>query len=573
MKGKQMVTFEWLLKMDLLIICLSLFFPSFLTCTDFALPYREYFMLLLSLIGAFGWVVLQNKEKVVCVNRIDFWIIVFFLYMLVDFRCFNVEYCGKIITGLLAYLAFRNVSIKFLYVCFVLIVFSALIQALYDWFDFAYPWESFNDIEGIFHNTGIWGGFVALCSIFVFGTGVFLVKRYKIALLLLFVLLIYFVYESTSRAAWVAIMLSVLYFLYAKYKKNIVSIVGILIGFILFSIVCFPKMYHLKAESAMGRTYIWKTSLPVIKEHFLLGTGQGGFQVHYMKRQAAYLQENAMSPFTRIAGEIDNPFNEFIKLTMEYGIGGLIILLILLYYVFHGNFNHTHSAVVFRGMLVGILVFAFFSYPFMYVQFQLLFVMCLAGISYNYTGNLMEARMLRHTAWIITLVFLVLFPILKYYYCSLRWERCVGRTDFSEDEKIEEMGVLYPVLKTNAAYLTYYAYLYSERKDYVNSVSKWKESLRYKVSYRQYISVGRDLERMGEYDEAEAYWKVASFMIPSRFTPIYLQIEMAMKLKKYEKADSLMILFMMKDKKVDSPKLERMNENIVKWKEQIHHGL
>lgn len=99
-----------------------------------------------------------------------------------------------------------------------------------------------------------------------------------------------------------------------------------------------------------------------------------------MKRQAAYLQENAMSPFTRIAGEIDNPFNEFIKLTMEYGIGGLIILLILLYYVFHGNFNHTHSAVVFRGMLVGILVFAFFSYPFMYVQFQLLFVMCLAGI-------------------------------------------------------------------------------------------------------------------------------------------------------------------------------------------------
>lgn len=135
------------------------------------------------------------------------------------------------------------------------------------------------------------------------------------------------------------------------------------------------------------------------------------------------------------------------------------------------------------------------------------------------------------------------------------------------------MGVLYPVLKTNAAYLTYYAYLYSERKDYVNSVSKWKESLRYKVSYRQYISVGRDLERMGEYDEAEAYWKVASFMIPSRFTPIYLQIEMAMKLKKYEKADSLMILFMMKDKKVDSPKLERMNENIVKWKEQIHHGL
>lgn len=573
MKGKQIVTFEWLLKMDLLIICLFLFFPSPLTCTDFALHYREYFMLLLSLIGALGLVLLKNKEKVICVNRIDFWIIVIFLYMLVDFRCFNVEYCGKIITGLLAYFAFRNVSIKFLYVCFVLIILSALIQILNGWLDFAYPWESFNDIKGIFHNTGIWGGFVALCSIFVFGTGFFLVKRYKIALLLLFVLLIYFAYESTSRAAWLTIMLSLLYFLYAKYKKNIVCILGILIGFFLFSIVCFPKIYNLKAESAMGRTYIWKTSLSVIKEHFLLGTGQGGFQVHYMKRQAAYLQENAMSPFTRIAGETDNPFNEFIKLTMEYGIGGLILLLILLYYVFHRNFNHTHNAIIFRGVLVGMLVFAFFSYPFMYVQFQLLFVMCLAGISYNYTENVMKARMLRHPMWIIILFLLVLSPILKYYYCSLQWEHCVSRTDFSVDEKIEEMGVLYPALKTNAAYLTYYAYLYSERKDYVNSVSKWKESLHYKVSYRQYISVGRDLERMGEYDEAGVYWEMASYMIPSRFTPVYLQIEMAMKLKKYENADSLITLFLMKDKKVDSPDLERMNENVVKWRNRIHRNL
>lgn len=48
MKGKQIATFEWLLKIDLLIVCLFLFFPSPLICTDFALPYREYFMLLLS---------------------------------------------------------------------------------------------------------------------------------------------------------------------------------------------------------------------------------------------------------------------------------------------------------------------------------------------------------------------------------------------------------------------------------------------------------------------------------------------------------------------------------------------
>lgn len=567
-----MMIVDLFLKMNLLLVCSFLFFPSSFICSDFALHYREYFVLSLSLIFAFLLVLLQNKEKAICLNRIDLLVLLCALYMLVDFRCFNVEYFGKIIIVLLAYFAFRTISIKYLYICFMLITLSSLVQVIYCWLDFEYPWESLDDIEGIFHNTGIWGGFVALCSIFVGGAGLFLVKRYKMALWLLFMLLIYFTYESDSRAAWMAIILSLLYFLCVKYEGNVIGIAGVLIGFILFSMVCFPKIYHLKAESAMGRVYIWKTSLPIINEHFLLGTGQGGFQVYYMKKQAAYLQKDTMSRFTRIAGETDNPFNEFIKITVEYGIVGLILFMILLYHVFHKNPNRAFCTIPLKGVLIGILVFAFFSYPFMYVQFQLLFILCLAGISHNYTENVMKLKVLRHTTWIIVLSLIVAFPILRYYYYALRWECCVNQKTLSGDEKMEEMAVLYPALKANAAFLTYYAYLYSKREDYVNSVSKWKESLNYKVSYRQYISLGQDLERMGEYDEAEAYWEMASYMIPSRFTPIYLQIKMAMRLKRYEKAHRLITLFMMKDKKVDSPQLERMNENVMKWRNQIQYN-
>lgn len=567
-----MMIVDLFLKMNLLLVCSFLFFPSSFICSDFALHYREYFVLSLSLIFAFLLVLLQNKEKAICLNRIDLLVLLCALYMLVDFRCFNVEYFGKIIIVLLAYFAFRTISIKYLYICFMLITLSSLVQVIYCWLDFVHPWESLDDIEGIFHNTGIWGGFVALCSIFVGGAGLFLVKRYKMALWLLFMLLIYFTYESDSRAAWMAIILSLLYFLCVKYEGNVIGIAGVLIGFILFSMVCFPKIYHLKAESAMGRVYIWKTSLPIINEHFLLGTGQGGFQVYYMKKQAAYLQKDTMSRFTRIAGETDNPFNEFIKITVEYGIVGLILFMILLYHVFHKNPNRAFCTIPLKGVLIGILVFAFFSYPFMYVQFQLLFILCLAGISHNYTENVMKLKVLRHTTWIIVLSLIVAFPILRYYYYALRWECCVNQKTLSGDEKMEEMAVLYPALKANAAFLTYYAYLYSKREDYVNSVSKWKESLNYKVSYRQYISLGQDLERMGEYDEAEAYWEMASYMIPSRFTPIYLQIKMAMRLKRYEKAHRLITLFMMKDKKVDSPQLERMNENVMKWRNQIQYN-
>lgn len=502
----------------------------------------------------------------------DFFVLLFFLYMFINSRSFDIGYFAEIIVILLAYCAFRNVSVRFLYICFILIVLSVFAQLMYCWLNFAYPWESFEDVKGIFYNTGIWGGFVALCSIFVGGTGLFLVKRYKITLFLLFVLLAYFVYESASRAAWLAIIFSLFYFLYVKYGKSVAYKVCLFIGFILFAAVCFPKIYNLKTESAMGRFYIWKTSLPVIKEHCLLGTGQGGFQVRYMKRQAEYLQKNAMSPFAGLADETDNPFNEFIKMAVEYGILGLVLFAALLYNVFFGNLSDTVYAIIIRGVLWGMLVFAFFSYPFMYIQFRLLFVMCLAGIAYNYTDNVVRMRCPMDPKWIMVFTFFATFPIMKYYYYSLRWESCVNQRSSSEDEKIEEMAVLYPVLKKNAAFLTYYAYLYSERGDYTNSVSKWKESLNYKVSYRQYISLGTDLERMGKYDEAEASWKMASSMIPSRFTPLYFQIEMAVKLKKYEKADSLITLFMTKNKKVDSPDLERMNVNVVKWRNQIYRN-
>lgn len=573
MKRRGIVTTDLLLKMNMLLVCLFLFYPSPLTCSNFALHYKEYFALLLSLALGFLLILKKNKEKVICFNRIDFLLLVFFSYALVNFRSFSIEYFGQIIVILLAYFVFRNLSVRFLCVCFILVILSSLVQVVYCWLSFAYPWEALHDIEGIFYNTGIWGGFVAMCSVLVCGAELFVAKRYRIVLLLLFVLFIYIVYESSSRAAWLAIFISLSYFFYVKCGKNVICKTGMFIGFLLFVIACFPKMYNLKAESALGRIYIWKNSLFIIKENILLGTGQGGFQVHYMTRQAADLQKNALSPFARIAGETDNPFNGFIKITVEYGILGLALFIALLYNVFNENSNKTTYTILFKGLLVGILVFAFFSYPFMYPQFQLLFVMCIVGISHNYNNHVLKARMLRHTRWIIVLFLFAIFPILKYYYYSIRWECCIYQEKYSEDKRMEEMSDLYPTLKTNATFLTYYAYLYSERKDYVNSVPKWKESLNYKVSYRQFVSLGQDLEQMGEYDKAEACWKMASHMIPSRFTPIYLQIEMAMKIKELQKADSLISLFLMMDKKVDSPNLERMNENVVKWKNQIYRNL
>ena len=44
-------------------------------------------------------------------------------------------------------------------------------------------------------------------------------------------------------------------------------------------------------------------------------------------------------------------------------------------------------------------------------------------------------------------------------------------------------------------------------------------------------------------------------------------------IKKMKRPVVLITLFMMKKKKVDSPGLERMNENVVKWRNRIYRNL
>lgn len=78
MKRNGIVTVDSLFKISLLSVCSFLFFPSPLTCSDFIFRYKELFILLLFLILFFILALLKKKNKVIRLNKIDFWVIVFF---------------------------------------------------------------------------------------------------------------------------------------------------------------------------------------------------------------------------------------------------------------------------------------------------------------------------------------------------------------------------------------------------------------------------------------------------------------------------------------------------------------
>jgi O-antigen ligase len=105
---------------------------------------------------------------------------------------------------------------------------------------------------------------------------------------------------------------------------------------LLFSLIIIALLfvlYHLKADSANGRLLIWRVCMDMITERPLFGFGHGGFLANYMQYQAEYLSAHPDSPFIMLADNMNHPFNEYIKLTVEYGLIGLSLAVLLLYFI------------------------------------------------------------------------------------------------------------------------------------------------------------------------------------------------------------------------------------------------
>ena len=194
------------------------------------------------------------------------------------------------------------------------------------------------------------------------------------------------IFLSGSRTGMLAIIISSVVLL--LFKTNIVSVfrqlrhnkfltVLIMICFIASASV----LYHQKKDSANGRLLIWMVSYEMIKEKPVLGYGYGAFQAKYMDYQAKYFHDSPNSEYSHLADNVKHPFNEFIKVAVEFGIVGLIVILSLFLFVLWKiiKSKNTNKGLSFSG-LVSFLGFACFSYPLQYIAVWLMLAFYLALI-------------------------------------------------------------------------------------------------------------------------------------------------------------------------------------------------
>jgi O-antigen polymerase len=155
-------------------------------------------------------------------------------------------------------------------------------------------------------------------------------------------------------------------------------------------------LYNFKKDSADGRLLIWKIGLSMVKENPLFGKGFDAVGKGYDKTQGDYFSSHKFNPNEiKLADQIGCVFNDYLHFSIEVGVVGLVLLLLLLFVIIKKHFKRNienitnHNALIEHGLVVSVIIVfiaAFFTYPFQILPILLLFIVSIAiasGLSIN----------------------------------------------------------------------------------------------------------------------------------------------------------------------------------------------
>lgn len=188
---------------------------------------------------------------------------------------------------------------------------------------------------------------------------------------------------SESRTACFALVVSMIlpYIMqsmrrYSKKWKAVILLISTL-----FFMILLVVLYSLKSTSAYGRLLIWKVSYEMIKDKPLTGHGKDGFQAKYLYYQANYLSSKGTEKDKYVAGSTHVAFNEPIRITVEYGILGLVMYIIFILTLLRVRSRKILCVVVAKNVLLIIFIQGLFSYPNIVFPIMLLGTIALAVLS------------------------------------------------------------------------------------------------------------------------------------------------------------------------------------------------
>ncbi len=436
----------------------------------------------------------------------------------------------------------------------------ALIQVIWgflQYFNIIPNKESLFQIGGAFGNPGQFTNFIT--PILAFSLAVFLFSRglNKKLGAISSVGIIAILPFTQARSSWIAAIFVIFYLLEKKFlilkkcndllKSPLLkgTIIIILAGII---IVGGLFIYNIKKDSSSGRLFIWEVSSTMIKEKPLWGYGFDRYAAAHNDYQAQYFRthpndkENVL-----IADSVNFAFNEFIQITVETGLIGLIILSSLFCFALCSKQvnpkkqNESMYCYAAKGSILAIFIISLFSYPLHIIPSLTLLFFSLAIISNNnrIIYNIILLPKTRKGIALIGLILIFVFSVvqIKRNKAEHKWltaYQMMRQNKYADAYKIYQE--IYSTLTYSQFFLFNYGAELSLMKKYDESLIVLKKAESRLNDSDFYIFMGNNYENKGMYKDAEQSYLKASYIMPLKFVPKYRLVHIYLKTGRKEEA-------------------------------------
>ena len=365
---------------------------------------------------------------------------------------------------------------------------------------------------------------------------------------------------SQSRAGIISVLIIGVLYVYLMHKSSMhIWHIRIVISVFVFIVIA---LFFFKPDSVLGRFLIWRCCIDMIRYKLLFGYGYGGFEANYMDYQAEYFRNNPYSQYSWFADTVQYPFNEYLYIMINYGVVGLLGLLLFLSYLVRCYFKRK-SEIKFTAMIAvfSIAIFALFSYPLMYpfvwaILLYSVVILCLTSPVIIVKNN-----------WYIKLIAIIAVILCCYIgytiYTKMSAELAWGKIlieDRHDSAQLSEYEYIYTLLHDNRYFMYNYTYVLYTAGEYEKAAKTAAECRNLWADYDLEILTGLIYEDMGNLDMAEIYYLQASYMCPVRFRPLYLLMRLYASKHEHEKAMCYARRIIDKPVKIPSPEVSWMQK-------------
>lgn len=376
---------------------------------------------------------------------------------------------------------------------------------------------------------------------------------------LLALLFVFAIVVSESRAGMVSVLAVICIELYRHVPvKTKFKTIAIYCVFLLL----LSGSYFLKKDSADGRLFIWKCVWEMIADSPVYGHGIGSFRAHYMDYQADYLEQHPDCEYAMLADNVISPFNEYLSVILNFGILGMLALIFLvLFLVFCYYRDCKYEKRIALLSLLGIAVFSIFSYPLTYPFVWIIICIDVCIILKGCFSLVISLFFIKRVLCIVAIVggMAVSYKLYVRMNAEYRWNAIAY---FSTSENLNAYTELMPVLGNNPYFLYNYAVALFDKCHLEASLNIALQCGDYWSDYDLELLLGDIYVSRNEYNKAESHYRKASFMCPSRFTPLYQLFILYKEMGDIKKTMATAQLIYTKPVKIQSEKIKAMKAQV-----------